>query len=51
MNDYKGFKSQALDFNVYSDGVSVSSVVQQYALAPVTADGKPLANIDEGGVK
>ena len=32
MNDYKGFKSQALDFNVYSDGIGVLSVTPQYAL-------------------
>lgn len=33
--DYKGFKSQALDFNVYSDGadgISVIAVTPQYAL-------------------
>lgn len=30
--EYQGFKSQALDFNVYSDGIDVIAVTPQYAL-------------------
>lgn len=47
MNNYEGFKSQALDFNIYSDGVSVSSVTQEYTLAPAL-NGQPRMEIKEG---
>lgn len=30
--EYQSFKSQALDFNVYSDGIDVVDVTPQYAL-------------------
>lgn len=51
--NYTGYKSQSLDFMVYadgSDGISVSSVIQKYALAPETEDGEPVTSITaEGG--
>lgn len=57
--EYQSFKSQALDFNVYSDGIDVVDVTPQYALTrenggtqyysinPTTEDGWENLLIDE----
>lgn len=36
--EYQSFKSQALDFNVYSDGIDVVAVTPQYALTRKNTD-------------